>query len=116
MVKDFLVHGILLGDDYAQLRQLLRPEGDMSHMPYLYLGQALFAAGFVWIYEKGKEEKSFLMQGIRYGIAIAVLAKMPTFLIYFAIQPLPAALVIKQIVFETIGAILMGVVLAWINR
>ncbi len=38
------------------------------------------------------------------------------YLIYFAVQPLPQMLVMKQIGFDTAGNLLMGVVLAWIYR
>jgi hypothetical protein len=56
------------------------------------------------------------MQGIRFGLAIAALTVIPTFLIYHVVTPVPLALAIKQIVLDTIRLLLMGVVLAWINR
>ena len=116
VASGIIVHGFLLGGDYAAMQQLYRQPGDMSYMPYLYLGQALFAAAFVWIYQKGREDKPFLMQGIRYGVAVAVLATIPTYLIYYAVQPLPAVMVLKQIVFSTIGVVISGIVLAWLNK
>jgi hypothetical protein len=74
------------------------------------------AIGFVWIYRQGREDKPFLAQGVRYGIAIAVLMTIPIYLIYYAVQPMPGMLVAKQIAFDTIGVILMGIVVAWLNR
>ena len=56
------------------------------------------------------------MQGIRFGIAVACLTVIPTYLIYHVVTPVPLALAIKQIVFDTIRVVLMGIVLAWINR
>lgn len=113
----FLIHEILLKSDYDQVRQLFRTEEDgKAHFIYLVLGQLLFSIGFVWIYNKGKEPKPFLEQGIRYGIAIAVLAGIPMFLIYFAIQPLPGMLVVKQIIFDSIGVVIRGIVVAGLNK
>ncbi|MCI0612491.1 hypothetical protein L0244_05835 [bacterium] len=113
----FLIHEILLKADYDQVRQLFRTEEDgKAHFIFLVLGQLLFSIGFVWIYNKGKEAKPFLEQGIRYGIAIAVLAGIPMFLIYYAIQPLPGMLVVKQIIFESIGVIIRGIVVAALNK
>lgn len=116
VVLGFIIHGLLLGNDYAQLQQMFRDPDDKSHMPFLFIGQAFYAAGFTWIYLKGREDKPFLMQGVRYGLAVAVLAAVSMYLIYYAVQPLPGALVVKQIVFQTIGVVLMGIVIAWINR
>jgi hypothetical protein len=71
---------------------------------------------FAWIYEQGREDKPWLTQGVRFGIAVAVLAIAPTYLIYHVVTPVPLAVAIKQIVYDTIRVLLMGVVVAWINR
>ena len=54
--------------------------------------------------------------GVRFGIAIAVLMTIPIYLIYYAVQPMPGAVVAKQIVFDVIAMVIMGVAVAWINR
>ena len=69
-----------------------------------------------WIYFQGKEDKPWLMQGVRFGIAVALLTVIPMYLIYYVVTPIVFAVVIKQIVFDGIRVVLMGVVLAWINR
>ena len=53
---------------------------------------------------------------MRFGIAVAVLAVVPMYLIYYAVQPMPGALVAKQIVFDTISYVILGIVAAWINQ
>ena len=117
MALGYVVHALLLGQDYAQLAHLYRPlEDHAGKFPQMLVAHVFIAVGFTWIYLQGKEDKPFLLQGVRYGVAIAVLMTIPTYLIYYAIQPLPAALVIKQIVFDTIGVVAMGIVVAWLNR
>jgi len=112
-----LVHEVLLGQDYERLGALFRPKEQMEEFfPVLLLAHALIAAGFVWIYRQGREEKPFLPQGIRYGIAIAVLMTVPVYLVYYAVQPLPGVMVAKQIAFDSLGVIVMGVVVAWLYR
>lgn len=49
-------------------------------------------------------------------MALAVTFAAPMYLIYYVVQPWPASIVIKQIGFETIMALVTGVVLAAINR
>jgi len=112
----FVVHGFLLGADYAVTPGMRSPEQAQSMVYLIIVAQALFGVAFAWIYVQGKEDKPWLAQGLRFGIAIAVLTVIPTYLIYHVVTPVPLDLAIKQIVYDTIRVLLMGVVLAWINR
>jgi hypothetical protein len=117
MALGFVVHGVLLMPEYSQLPALFRTQQDQaSHLPFMLLAHLLLAAGFAWIYIQGKEDKPFLPQGARFGVAIAVLTTIPNYLIYYAIQPMPSGLVFQQIAFDTLSFIGMGIVVAWINR
>jgi len=112
----FLVHGVLLGADYAAVGGMRPPEEAQKLLYFIILAQALFGIAFAWIYYQGKEDKPWLAQGLRYGVAIACLTVIPTYLIYHVVTPVPFALALKQIVYDTVRILLMGVVLAWINR
>lgn len=113
----FLVHGVLLHGEYSQLPNLFRAEQDqMAYFPHMTLAHLMIAAGFVWIYLQGRADKPWLGQGLRYGVAVAVMMTIPLYLIYYAVQPLPGIMVVKQIVFDTIGILIMGVAVAWLNR
>ena len=117
VVLGFIVHGVVLHDDYAQLANLVRPQQEMGrYYGYLLFGQALFSVAFVWVYLKGKENKPFLAQGIRYGIVIAILTTVSAYLIYYAVYPVPGALVVKQIVLDSISVIIFGIAVAWLNK
>jgi hypothetical protein len=41
---------------------------------------------------------------------------VPIYLIYYAVQPLPFALVLKQICFDTVGVVLLGITVAAVNK
>ncbi|HEX3709064.1 MAG TPA: hypothetical protein VHV56_04170 [Pseudolabrys sp.] len=112
----FVVHGLLLGGDYAVTPGMRPPAEAQKLMAYLILAQALFGIAFAWIYVQGKEDKPWLAQGVRFGIAVAFLTVIPMYLIYHAVTPVPLVLALKQIVYDTIRVVLMGIVLAWINR
>ena len=114
----FVVHGVLLHGDYARLPGLLRPEAEaQGYFAWMLLADALKGFGFTWIYLKGREaEKPAVAQGLRFGMAIAVLMTIPVYLIYYAVQPWPGAVVVKQIVYDVIGVLVMGVVVALINQ
>ena len=74
------------------------------------------AAGFSWVYIRGREAKPWLGQGFRYGLAICLIAVVPMYLIYYVIMPFPSDLVAQQVVYDSLCTIGMGIVLAWINR
>jgi hypothetical protein len=118
MLLGFVVHGVLLHKDYERLAgTLFRIEADArAHFAYLLLAHVIMAIGVTWVYRMGRENKPWLAQGIRFGIAIALLSTIPLYLIYFAVQPLPSDLVAQQIVFDTIAMVILGIVTAAVNR
>jgi len=117
MAGSFVVHGLLLHDDYASLPNLMRTEIDaQQHFPFMILAHVIMAGAFVWIYARGIEPKPWLAQGIRFGVAVALLGIVPTYIIYYAVQPMPGALVVKQIVMDGILVVLLGAVAAFVYR
>jgi hypothetical protein len=115
----FVVHGLLLGGDYGPLAGTLFRQPDDAHgyMPYMLLAHLIYGFAFAWIYLQGKKQGlPALGQGLRYGLAVAALVVVPMYLIYYAVQPMPGATVAKQIVFDTIATVLLGVVVAYLNR
>jgi hypothetical protein len=117
MLIGITVHAVLLKGDYAALPNLMRPEAEAGqYMGYMIAADLLIAIGFTWIYVRGKENKPWFGQGLRFGLAIAVVSTIPIYLIYHAVSPFPFDLVIKQIVYDTIGMMVMGIVVAAINR
>src|SRR5438034_3869715 len=99
----FVVHGVLLHDDYSKLSNLFRTEAEsQQYFPLMVLAHVLLSGAFVWIYARGAEAKPWLGQGLRFGVAIALLTIVPTYLIYYVVQPMPGVVVAKQIVFDGI--------------
>ena len=117
MAGSFVVHGVLLGADYANLKQMFRNEADsQAYFPFMLLAHVIMAGAFVWIYARGAEAKPWLAQGLRFGAAIALLAVVATYMIYYAVQPMPGALVVKQIIFDSVLMLLLGSLVAFLDR
>lgn len=113
----YLVHGVLLTQDYMQLKAMFRPEDQaMANMPYMVLAHILMGFAFAWIYAQGVSGASWIAQGVRFGTAAAFLVIVPWYLIYYSIQPWPPATVAKQIIFDSIGMVIAGLVVAFINK
>ena len=117
MAGSFVVHGALLHADYAKLPQLFRTEADsQQYFPFMLLAHVLMAGALVRIYARGIEAKPWLGQGLRFGVTVALLTVVPTYMIYYAVQPMPGVHVLKQIVFDAALVLLLGVLLAFLYR
>jgi hypothetical protein len=130
MLLDFLVHGLLLQGDYNALvaRGVMRSPEDAQHfMPYMAAAHLLIGYGLTWLYmhfngthltgagnDRPVSDAS-LSAGLRFGAAVAVMSTIPGYLIYYAVQPLPAMLVHKQMIFSSVAMLLLGLLLAWLN-
>ena len=118
MLFDWLIHGVLLMADYNALAPgVMRTLEDQAHyMPWMLAAHLLIGFGLTWLYRKGVDTAgSVAGQGLRFGAAVAVMATIPGYLIYYAVQPLPAALVLRQVLYGTIAMLLLGLLLAWLN-
>ena len=119
LLLDFVIHGVLLQPDYTALvpHGLFRgPEDANAYLPYMLAAHLLIGFGLTWLYRKGIDSgKPNIGQGLRFGAAVAVMATIPGYLIYYAVQPLPAALVHKQMILSSIVMLLLGMLLAWLN-
>jgi hypothetical protein len=117
MAGDFVVHGLLLSADYAKLPSMFRPEAESQpYLPWMLFAHVILAGAFAWIYACGVQAKPWLNQGLRFGLAVALLTAVPTYMIYYVVQPMPVALVIKQVVFASALLLVLGVVVAFMYR
>lgn len=114
-VYEWIFHGMLLQDMYAQTANLWRTEEEMwSKFHWLVLGQLIFAVMFCFIFTKGYENRG-LAEGLRYGIFIALLF-VGTDLIMYAVQPLSAKLLIAWMVGGIVEVAIAGTIMAAIYR
>lgn len=117
MLLAFVVHGFLLAADYEALGAMYRDASDGArHFPWIVLAHALLGFAMTWIFAQGvSAERPTLAQGLRFGLAMALVATIPGVLIHFAVQPLPPALAVKQVVFGTLSMLALGALLAWLQ-
>lgn len=117
MAASFAVHGFWLAEAYAGLTNLYRPDDEqMTLFHFLLLAHVVMAGAFVWIYQHGQEDKPWLQQGIRFGIAVALLVPVPTYMIYYSVQQIPGALTGNQIIGDSLTVIVLGALVAFLSR
>jgi len=114
----FVVHGVVLKGDYDKLPNLMRTEaGQQRHFPAMLLAHAFIALGLTAIYRRGREAgKGCAGQGFRFGVLVVILTCIPTYLIYYAVEPMPLTLMCKQIALDSIATIILGLAVAGLNK
>jgi hypothetical protein len=114
-----LVHGFILRADYAPYYgTLLRPidrGGDWRGL-LLPLSHLSFVVAFVWLYARIAPAGPWVRAGLTYGFIGWLIGQVPVWLLWYAEQPWPGALVLKQLVLELISALIFGLVVAALAR
>lgn len=119
LLLDFLIHGVLLQPDYNALVPsgfVRGPDDAQRYFPYMLAAHVLIGFGLTWLFRMvsaGRRATASL--GLRFGAAVAVLATVPGYLIYYTVQPWPAALVHKQMLLGTIAMLLLGLLVAYLQ-
>jgi hypothetical protein len=68
----FLVWGKVLSGEFGRYPAIYRPNDDMSGMPLMFAGILVAMLFASWIYAKGYEGGSSLMEGVKFGIIIGL--------------------------------------------
>lgn len=111
-VAGFLVDDVCLGMTYREMRDAgfsFRPEEAIRHRFWLIcVSDALYSVFFVWVYAKGREEKPWVGQGIRYGVLMTLFTVVPSTINYYVAYNLPHTLVLHWLIAGLIALSLMG--------
>ena len=117
MAGSFALHGWYLVDTYQAMTDIMRPEAESQGlMHFMLLAHVMMAGAFVWIYQRGISDAPWLQQGLRFGVAIAIMAPIPTYTIYYVVQNMAGSLAVSQIIGDSIVVIVVALVVAFINK
>ncbi len=112
---EWIFHGVIMKDSYAQTAYLWRPPEQMhSFLPFMTMGQILFSFVFTYIFIKGYEKKG-IGEGVRYGLVMGILFT-GSMLVCYAVTPYPSQMVLSWIAATFVELILAGVILARIYQ
>ncbi len=108
-----LVHAFLLKNDYRPLERtassdngIYRSHEDQLRNVSLMIPAHLCAAiAIVWLYRHGAGPGPWITEGLRFGVALAAVMPLHKFIVYYALQPLPGMVAVKQIVFDGIATV-----------
>jgi len=109
----FLIHSVLLKQDYVNTASLWRSQEAMSARSWaLLMGDLIYVVGAVLIYVRGVEAKPWIGQGVRFGILLALVTVVNGSLVSWAILTIPHMLAVKWIIYEGVLSVVFGLVIA----
>ena len=113
-----IVHGFILAADYGPyygslLRGIDGPAWQMLLLPVAHLA---FIVGLVWVFARARLEGTPVLQGVKLGLVGWMMGQVPLWLLWYAEQPWPGSLVVKQLALELVSSLLIGVTIALVAR
>jgi hypothetical protein len=113
-----VLHGVMLKPSYAELPAgMMRSEADFgAHFHWLALGHLLLALGATWVYAYGAENKPWMAQGIRYGLALWTIAVLYPNFVMFAVQPWSRGIMVKGTLADLVVMLVAGLCIAGVYR
>ena len=118
MLLGYVLHGVMLKESYATLPSgMLRSDADFTaRFHWLALGHLILALAATWIYAYGAENKPWIAQGIRYGLALwAIAVLFPNFTM-FAVQPWVRMVMVKHTLADLVVMLVTGLCIAAVYR
>jgi len=119
-----VIHGFILGADYRPFYgTLLRPMdpaaaggGSMWMVAFLPLAHLCMAIAFVALFSRWVRPGPEIPQGLRFGVLAWLFGPVPMYLLWFAEQPWPLRLTIKQLVLELFTMVVLGTVTSMLYK
>jgi len=122
-----VIHGFILGPDYRPFYgTLLRPMqasggavvASAWMVLFLPLAHLAMAIAFVALYSRWVRPASGeeIPQGLRFGVLAWLFGPVPMYLLWFAEQPWPLSLTVKQLALELVTMLVLGTLCAILYR
>lgn len=113
-----LIHGFILARDYAPFYGRLLRQADNPGWPIFMLPASHLATSvaFVALLERTLRGGPVLPQALRFGVLAYLLGPVSMYLLWFAEQPWPSSLLVKQLPLELVTFLILGAVAGAIVR
>ena len=116
-VMAVLIHGFVLAAAYEPFDgTLLRSGADAWQFIFLPVAHLAFICGLVWVYTHAQLTGSRARQGLTLGVVGWIMGQVPVWLMWYAEQPWPGSLVVKQLGLEFVWSLLIAFTIVFIAR
>lgn len=106
---DYVVNNFIMMPEYQATMHLWRPPEEMK-IGVIVLCQVFFAYFFTLIFSKGYEGKG-PVEGVRYGLYVALMMVVPSAYMSYATMPLPYSLSLKWFLSGVVQYMIYGIAL-----
>ena len=114
-ILGFLINAVWLGETYASLAHVWRPEAEMAaKMWIMFVTAAVFCFFFVYLFAKGCEGKG-VAEGARFGAIIGLFVMFSSY-DWYVILPIPSSLALKWFLSGMVASVIMGVIAAMVYK
>jgi len=111
-----LIHGLILSADYQPYEGTLLRSGTGTEAPwqmlFLPVVHLSVVASMVWLYGRLRIGGSRLARGVQLGLVGFTMSQLPLWLLWYAQQPWPGDLVVKQLGLALLSSTAIGVAIA----
>ena len=117
VVVGFVVNEVLLADVYAANQAVMRPEAEIFRM--LPIGFVFLLLGFftfAYMYAKGYEGGSGLMEGLRFGFCVGVLITGFGLIWQYLLYPITGTMAMSIIIDQLFESTLYGAIVGLIYK
>ena len=115
-VMGYLIHAVWLGETYASLAHIWRPEAEMMAKQWImFVTAAVYCFFFVYLFAKGCEGKG-VAEGVRFGAIIGLFVGVFSAYDWYVILPIPYSLALKWFLSGMVVTIIMGIVAALVYK
>jgi len=114
-----IVHGFLLAADYdpyegTLLRRGTEPAWQFVFLPVVHLS---FTIGLVWLFRVARaDDDRWVPRAVKLGVMAWLIGPAPMFLLWYAEQPWPGTIVVKQLSYELAVALALALTAGAILR
>ena len=115
-ILDIVVHGVLLNAEYEPFRGSLLRANASWQMLLLPVAHLLLICALVWVFGHAKFSGRMPTQGVKLGLLGWTAGQAPLWLLWYAEQPWPGQLVVKQLVLELVSSVILGITIAAVAR
>ncbi len=113
---NFLVHNVILSKTYEGMANVFRSLEEMNRRMWrMLIADLVWSFFFVFIFIKGYQNKG-LMEGVRYGVYIALFMNFVAAVAQNVVYPIPYTLALQWFIFGSIQCIILGIVTALIYK
>jgi hypothetical protein len=111
-----VIHGVVLAADYNIYEGTLLRSGVAWQMLFLPVAHLSFVVALAWAATRLRLDGTLVARGLTLGVVGWAMGQVPLWLIWYAQQPWPGSLVVKQLGLELVASVIVGLTIATVLR